>query len=372
MYCVLEGISVKVFGKAIHAISRVGDELWLDPMVNGLALRSVNSAQSAYTCFLFSSVFFKHYSLCTEKDAVTIKCKIPVKSLLPLFRCLTSLERNVKRCEITMRPSIDQVMILFYCRYGLVKSYNLYYEESEAQQAVFSSHLCTNVLKAPARLLADMVMIFPVSQEEITLSLTSSKVSLKNHPQNGSGDMKTVYAEMTVHRDEFDHFQCEGDLDITFCLKELRGFLSFADLSYLPVLVQLSAAGNPVRFTVEDAVMEACVVLSTDDNHSHSSPPVTPTQPSPRGGKKGEVHVTTSNKAHGIPENPGIVLSSQGSPINSPGLLARITEEMCSSVATTPASSTVCSLLCGALSSNQEITLPVLACYSDSEDVEED
>ncbi|KAM9810999.1 cell cycle checkpoint control protein RAD9B [Neosynchiropus ocellatus] len=362
---------IQVFGKAIQAISRVGDELWLDPTTKGLALRSMNSAQSAYACFLFSSVFFKQYSLNSEKDGVTIKCKLLMKSLLPLFRCLTSLERNVRRCQITMRPSIDRVMIQFYCRHGLVKTHNLCYQESEALQAVFAAHLCSNVLKAPARLLADMVMHFPVSQEEITLSLTSSRVSLKNYTQIGSGYMKTVHSEMSLHPDEFDYFQSGGDSDITFCLKELRGFLSFAELHCLPVLVQFSGAGSPVCFTVEDTVMEASVVLATDDNNSHSSPPVTPLQPSTRGGEKGEVHVNASDEAHEMAE---MVSSSQGSPISSLRipLLARVTEEMCASVATTPASSKVCSLLFRALSSNQEVTLPVLACYSDSEDVEED
>uniref|UniRef100_A0A8C2XG37 Cell cycle checkpoint control protein RAD9A n=1 Tax=Cyclopterus lumpus TaxID=8103 RepID=A0A8C2XG37_CYCLU len=159
------------------ALSRIGDELWLDPTVRGLALRSVNSAHSAYACFLFSPLFFQHY---TQSD---------ITSVLPLFRCLTSIERNVERCQISITPPNDQVMIQFFCRHGITKTHNLCFQESEALQAVFASHLSPNVLKAPARLLSDMVMHFPVSQEEITLSMTPLRVSLRNYYEGGDGEL---------------------------------------------------------------------------------------------------------------------------------------------------------------------------------------
>uniref|UniRef100_A0A3B4XMF5 RAD9 checkpoint clamp component B n=1 Tax=Seriola lalandi dorsalis TaxID=1841481 RepID=A0A3B4XMF5_SERLL len=120
MKCVLEGNGVKVFGKAIQALSRVGEELWLDPTVKGLALRSVNSAHSAYTCFLFSPLFFGHYSLGSgsEQGSETIKCKLIMRYVLPLFRCLTSIERNVERCQISISTPSDRVIIQFFCRHG--------------------------------------------------------------------------------------------------------------------------------------------------------------------------------------------------------------------------------------------------------------
>lgn len=34
---------------------------------------------------------------------------------------------------------------------GITKTHNLHFQDSEALQVVFSSHLCPNVLKAPAR-----------------------------------------------------------------------------------------------------------------------------------------------------------------------------------------------------------------------------
>ncbi|XP_035515066.1 cell cycle checkpoint control protein RAD9B [Morone saxatilis] len=399
MDCLLEGNCVKAFGKAIHALSRIGDELWLDPMVKGLALRSVNSAHSAYACFLFSPLFFQHYSLGPESEqgSETIKCKLLMKSVLPLFRCLTSIERNVERCQISISTPSDRVIIQFFCRHGITKTHNLRFQESEALQAVFASHLCPNVLKAPARLLGDMVMHFPVSQEEITLSMTPLSVSLRNYYEGGNDHMKTMYTEMSLHPDEFDYFQVGVDSDITFCLKELRGLLSFAETHCLPVSVHFGAAGRPVCFSVEDMVLEATVVLATlidsqSTGPSQQTETLAPT--TPRCAEAAVLPVgsceANSGKHQGVPAVMELIPSSQGSPIISPPALVLLVpqtdnpnglgepHEACASATTTPASSTICSLLFRALSSEQDsdgcaARLPVLACYSDGEEnMEED
>ncbi|XP_033989128.1 cell cycle checkpoint control protein RAD9B [Trematomus bernacchii] len=382
MNCVLEGNAVKAFGKAIHCLSRIGDELCLDPMSKGLALRSVNSAHSAYACFLFSPMFFQKYNLGPEQGSETVQCKLLMKSILPLFRCLASIERNVERCQIQINTPNDRVKIQFFCRHGITKTHNLCFQESEALQAVFASHLCPNVLKAPARLLGEMVMHFPVSQEEITLSITPLRVSLRNYFEGANDHMKTMYTEMSLHPDEFDYFQIGVESDITFCLKELRGLLSFAESHCLPVSVHFGAAGKPVCFSVEDMILEATVVLSTliDSESRGSSQPAETLTVAPR---------TPTRCADVVPESPGeadcrkaavpagmeLVASSQGSPItNSPALLLlhHLSEPHYQERANSTPASSICSLLFRAMSPESGEGLPVLACCSDEEEAEEE
>ncbi|XP_061528872.1 cell cycle checkpoint control protein RAD9B [Phycodurus eques] len=378
MNCVLEGNCIKVFGKAIHALSRIGDSLWLDPMVKGLALRSVNSSQSAYACFFFSPTFFHSYSLRLEQASEPIKCKLYMKSLLPLFRCLTSMERNVERCQISVNTPNDRVIIQFSCRHGIKKTHNLCYQESAALQAVFDSHLCPNVLKSPARLLTNMVMHFQRSQEEVTLSITPLRVSLKNYHEGRNDPMKMLYTEMSLHPDEFDYFLSGKDSAVTFCLKELRGLLSFAELHSLPVSVQFGAAGKPVCFSVEDTVLEATVVLATlidSDSGGHSQPTENPDPTSPRC-----TDAVARAKSPNHCAGSDVVASSQGSPINttSPSaLLLQLQKRSLLTLGTpgvtaSPASSRVCHLLFRALSSEQDDGSPVATVLACDTDVEED
>ncbi|KAL0979536.1 hypothetical protein UPYG_G00186310 [Umbra pygmaea] len=396
MKCVMEGRGVKVFGKAIHALAHIGDELWLDPMVKGLALRSVNSAQSAYACFLFSPLFFEHYCTNMEpsQDCATGKFKLVMKSLLPLFRSLATIERNVDRCQISINLPDSRVIFQFHCRHGITKTHNLGFQASEALQAVFPSHLCPNVLKAQARLLCDMVMQFPVSQEEITLSMSPLRVSLKNYNEEEGGKMKAMRTEMSLDPSEFDYFQVGVDADITFCLKELRGLLSFAESHGLPVSAHFGTAGKPVSFSVEDMVLEANVVLATLVDPDSSSPSQATEVQTAAALRCGRVGGPPNGVCGADPGRPGaqeflpadeLIASSQGSPVFSVAgfmgarprgegseTLRTPVSRQCGSGTRTPASSKVRSLLFGALSCEQGdgcfSVLPSLVYSSDTED----
>ncbi|KAK5933069.1 hypothetical protein CgunFtcFv8_004725 [Champsocephalus gunnari] len=372
MNCVLEGNAVKAFGKAIHSLSRIGDELCLDPMSKGLALRSVNSAHSAYACFLFSPMFFQKYNLGPEQGSETVQCKLLMKSILPLFRCLATVER----CQIQINTPNDRVKIQFFCRHGITKTHDLCFEESEALQAAFASHLCPNVLKAPARVLGEMVMHFPVSQEEITLSITPLRVSLRNYFEGRNDHMKIMYTEMSLHPDEFDYFQIGVESNITFCLKELRGLLSFAESHCLPVSVHFGAAGKPVCFSVEDMILEATVVLSTlIDSESPSQPAETLTVAPRTPTRCADVVPESPGEAATVPAGMELVASSQGSPIEDPALLLllhHLSEPHYQERANSTPASSICSLLFRAKSPESGEGLPVLACCSDEEEAEEE
>ncbi|KAM9475509.1 cell cycle checkpoint control protein RAD9B [Clarias gariepinus] len=401
MKCVIEGNCVKVFAKGVHALSRIGEEIWLDPLEKGLAVRTVNKAHSAYACFLFSPMFFQHYSpTSNQQDNKSVKCKVSLKSVLPLFRSVTTLERSVYRCEITINIFDSRVVFQFKCRNGITKTHNLGYQECEALQAVFPAHLCPNILKAHPKLLSDAVMHFPVTQEEITLSISPSRVILKNYFDEEID--RVMYTEMFLHPDEFDFFHLRMDSDITFCLKELRGLLTFAESYGLQVSVHFGSSGNPVSFRLEDMLLEAVVVLATLMD--------------PTSDNQSQAHIAQEAPAHsivGVSIHDGPVeadatdvalqctvssveekvASSQGSPFFRPAFhmkklmqlvgggddfpksrhyLNGVSYGSALTTAVAPGTLKISSLLFGAVENDQEEVnkseLPTLVCASDTED----
>ncbi|NWV73816.1 RAD9B protein, partial [Dasyornis broadbenti] len=269
MKCVIGGAQLRVFGRAIHAIARISDEFWFDPVEKGLALRSVNSSRSAYAYVFFSSMFFQHYCWtavsqpCQEEKQLSLPCKLIIKSVLSVFRCVNVLERNVEKCSISTSPNDHHITFQLLCRHGVVKTYNLTFQECDPLQAVFAKHMCPNILKVHSRLLADVVIHFPTSQEEITLSVTPMKVCFKSYTEEDTDFSRTMLTEIQLSPEEFDYFQVGVDSEVTFCLKELRGLLAFSEATSVPVSIHFDRCGKPIAFSIEDLLLEASFILAT-------------------------------------------------------------------------------------------------------------
>ncbi|XP_066056059.1 cell cycle checkpoint control protein RAD9B [Chamaea fasciata] len=257
MKCVIAGPQLRVFGKAIHAIARISDEFWFDPLEKGLALRSVNSSRSAYACVFFSSMFFQHYCWtavsqpCQQEQQLSLPCKLIIKSVLPVFRCANVLERNVEKCSISTNPSDQHITFQLLCRHGVVKTYNLTFQECDPLQAVFAKHMCPNILRVHS------------SQEEITLSVTPMKVCFKSYTEEDTDFSRTMLTEIQLSSEEFDYFQVGVDSEVTFCLKELRGLLAFSEATSVPVSIHFDRCGRPIAFSIEDVLLEASFILAT-------------------------------------------------------------------------------------------------------------
>ncbi|XP_018610442.1 cell cycle checkpoint control protein RAD9A [Scleropages formosus] len=269
MDCVVTGSNVKVLAKAVHSLSRLGDELYLEPQENGLALRTVNSSRSAYACFLFSPLFFQKY--CFPQNSV-LRCKIVAKSVQAVFKSLSSLEKTVEKCRIELNSEKSRLTFTLHCKHGLLKTHNLSFQDSESLQAVFDKDSCTNVLTAQPKLLVDTVLHFPPSLEEVTMSVNNERVLFRNHVEEDTELSKAMMTELCLSAVEFDQFTVDTQTEITFCLKELRGLLVFAESSSLPVSVYFDEPGRPVVFSLTDSVLEVNFVLATlsEEFHPHN------------------------------------------------------------------------------------------------------
>ncbi|XP_015273053.1 PREDICTED: cell cycle checkpoint control protein RAD9A, partial [Gekko japonicus] len=273
--CIITGGNVKALGKAVHSLSRIGDEVYIEPLKEGLSLRAVSASRSAYACFLFAPLFFQHYAPGEPgpiPDAGPVRCKVSMKSFLAVFRSLSLLEKTVEKCIILLRLCDSRLRVQLHCKYGVVKTHDLSFQDCDSLQAVFDTEQCTHTLRAPPRLLVDAVVHFPLTLAEVTMGASpGGKVTFRSYLEEETEAGQMMVTELCLSEDEFQVFHVKQETQITFCLKEFRGLLSFAESSNLPINIHFDIPGRPAVFTLEDPLLEVHLVLATllePDSHS--------------------------------------------------------------------------------------------------------
>lgn len=298
-----------------------------------LSLRTVNSSRSAYACFLFAPLFFQQYQAASPGQEA-LRCKILMKSFLSVFRSLAMVEKTVERCCISLNGRSSRLVVQLHCRYGVRKTHNLSFQDCESLQAVFDPALCPHVLRAPARVLGEAVQPFPPALAEVTLGIGSGRRVILRSYQEEEADstVKAMMTEMSIGEEDFQQLQAREGVAITFCLKEFRGLLSFAESANLSLSIHFDAPGRPAIFAVQDSLLDGHFVLATmseSDLHSpelrRPAPPLqTPSMPPPDDFAGDDMDsymlaMETAGDSEGFRATPSMSLSPGRHPPSSPG-----------------------------------------------------
>ncbi|XP_063732857.1 cell cycle checkpoint control protein RAD9A isoform X2 [Eleginops maclovinus] len=199
----------------------------------------------------------------TIPSGPAFRCKMAIKSVQAVFRSLATLEKTVEKCHIELDEQKNRLTFTLHCKHGLMKTHNLSFQDSESLQAVFDKDSYANVFRSHPRLLVDTVVHFSPSLEEVTVSVSDDQMWVKNHVEDEADRSKAMLTELCLASDEFDNFSVQVHNSVTFCLKELRGLLVFAESTGLPISMYFDEPGRPVVLSVTDSVLEGNFVLAT-------------------------------------------------------------------------------------------------------------
>jgi len=274
MKFVVPGSNVKLLGKAIHCLAKIGDEVYLEPANDSLALRTVNSSRSAYATFSFGRSFFStiEQTKVKEKDSPVDEepCKVMVRSLLLAFRSLSVLEKTVDSCILETGEDC-KLLVSLNCRHSVNKQFSVGLMECEGLRAVYDMKRCTNSWVIQARVMQEANGNFLTNQEEVTMQVGVNYFKMRNY-NDDYDEKKQVHTELSMQPGEFVDYNIVEDASITFCLKELRSLLMFAEYLQLPISASFSQGGQPMVLTVSQGMSVNCTyVLATLADHGEES-----------------------------------------------------------------------------------------------------
>jgi len=312
-------------------MAKVGEEIYVEPSLDGLTLKTVNSCRSAFATFCFGSAFFSAIEQ-TEAESEE-SCKVMVRGLLLAFKSLSTLEKTVESCVLETAPGQDSLSIILHCRHTINKHFQVTLMECDTQRAEYNLAACTNNWEISARVMDETANgNFLANQEEVTMFVTPDSFKMKNFNEEYE-EAKQVHTQLLMQPGEFDKYEIRQSGAVTFCLKEFRSVLSFADFLQLQVRAAFSTGGRPLVVTAYQGQQLSCTYVLATLAEDGTAPPPSPSMPStatpqprhapfsssavtPRGG------VTTSTQQPGTAPRPPSTpsLSNISAMVSSPVL----------------------------------------------------
>ena len=108
---------------------------------------------------------------------------------------------------------------------------------------------CQNKWIIDSKVMQDANGNFLANQEEVTMFVESGSFKIKNYNDNVD-EKKQIHTELSMQPGEFESYEITEDASITFCLKEFRSLLLFAEYLNLPITAHFSQGGLPLVLSI--------------------------------------------------------------------------------------------------------------------------
>ncbi|XP_023160131.2 cell cycle checkpoint control protein RAD9A isoform X2 [Drosophila hydei] len=253
MKCTLEGGNAR----AIQSLSKVGKELFIEADVNGLRMRSINPTASAVANISFSRCMFDTFQL----PAIgSFCCKIAMKPCLSVFRNM----KQVEYCELSIVGNQSKLKVNLRCKLETTKQAVISIMDELNITSNVPTDQSLNSIRGDHKLFMEISNSFNSSEEELTLEATLDTLSAKNYIEGARVNDKFMRSQLKLKHSEFEHYQVAEGSVVTFCIKEFRSFLLFAEALNAPMTLEFDDAGSPFLVKIKKHNdIECLLILST-------------------------------------------------------------------------------------------------------------
>jgi len=301
-YTVARG-GMRLLGRAVHSLAKIGDDIYIEPQADSLTLRAVNSSRSAYATYSFEASFFSSIELgATKEGDEEERCKVTVRSLLLAFRSLSVLEKTVESCRLETNVEEDKLLLTLLCKHSIKKIFRIHLVDCDPVRAVYNTDDCNNRWTVQANVLHEAHGNFLVNQEEVTMHVGPHHFKINNYADECADEKKRVNTELSMQPGEFQSYDIDQPASLTFCLKELKSLIGFSEPLGLAITASFTEGGRPLILTTDTATGVSCVyvlaTLASPDGLTASNLPRVANTPAPKRAAASSGGASSSTQQH--------------------------------------------------------------------------
>ncbi|KAG5887078.1 hypothetical protein JTB14_018248 [Gonioctena quinquepunctata] len=265
MNCIIPGLNLKVFAKALQALAKVGDDLFLEASIEKLCLVALNLRKTVCVRYYFLESYFSSYEVDeTELNGnQSIFCKIHMKVLLPLFKGI-HLEKKLEYVKLEYENNSDQ--IIFKMKYkcdDIVMVHKLRLMDAESLTIGIRPDLGSSNIVTTSILYNQLLSTFSNTDDEITFEISSQKVLVRNYCVGAPLRPKSVRSQVNLNGSEFTIFQINEETTINFSLKPFRTAIQFAEGFNLNISLNFEKGGKPLTIVMKNPTFEVNFIIAT-------------------------------------------------------------------------------------------------------------
>ncbi|CAH1382207.1 unnamed protein product [Tenebrio molitor] len=266
MECIVPGNNMKVLGKALQALSKIGDELYMEAKSDRLSLITLNSSKTVCARFHFFETFFSSYEVNPDDLSAagneTITCKVHMKIFLPLFKGNLEKKLDYFKFEYTT----DSDLIVFKMKYkcdDIVMVHKLRLMDNETLSIGVGADTGENSLGGSSSFYNQLLAMFSISDDELTFEITPAKVVARNYCQGTPCRPKMMRSHINLNSTEFLSYRITKETTVNFSLKPFRTVVHFAETFNLNIDLNFDVGGKPLSILLKNPTFEVNFIVAT-------------------------------------------------------------------------------------------------------------
>ena len=287
--CCIPSKNLRIFSRCVQCINKLTEEfVYIQVYSDGLVLKCVNVACSAFANFAFGLSFFLFYDCShserNKEDSIG-DYKLLSKGLYHVFKSLGVLDKSVEACIVELEPP-ETVTFILECKHGIVKQFKLPIIDFEILKAFCKVDSLSNSIACNSKLISSSFNIFP-KNEEINMILSQNTFTFRNYDGGINNLNSSIHTQTTLDRVEFYTFDIQKETELVFCCREFRSILLLATQLGQDLDISFDSPGQPILIKLKsDKNYELTFIISTNSDTSRHNTSLTHSNASPMEGEQ--------------------------------------------------------------------------------------